>query len=210
MPLRIAALLLTTVLACASPPDYLRDADPVNADLTIHVVIENPVGTNEKWEVRSDGRLVRESYEGSPVAIPYLPWPANGGMIPRTLLSAELGGDGEPVDVLVLGPALPRGSLVSARVIGLLRMLDRLERDDKVLAVVPGTPLGSVQDVAELEESYPGVIAILETWYRNSRRPNAFTLQGLGSRGSANRLISESAMTFDALERDHALPTWNE
>ena len=208
--LRAGLIAMAVICACATWRDHLRDADPVNADLTIHVVIENPVGTNEKWEVRADGRLVQEHVDGEPIVIPYLPWPVNGGMIPRTLLSAELGGDGEPVDVLVLGSAAPRGSLVRARPIGLLRMLDRLERDDKVLAVIPGTPLGGVEDIEDLEAQFPGVTTILETWYLNSGAANQFELQGFGSRGAANRLIAECALAFDALERTQSLPVWGE
>ena len=56
-------------------------------------------------------------------------------MISRTLLPKELGGDGDPLDVLVLGRALPRGSVVETKVLGVLKLLDRGEQDDKILAV---------------------------------------------------------------------------
>jgi inorganic pyrophosphatase len=199
---------LGLIAACAEPRDYLRDADPVNADLTIHVVVENPLGSNEKWEVQSDGRLAQAHAGGEPITT-HAPWPANAGMIPRTLLSKELGGDGEPVDVLVLGPKIARGSLVRARPIGLLRLLDRLERDDKVIAVVPGTELGDVKNIDDLESRFPEWITRLEAWYESSDRA-AFDLQGFGSRGAANRLIGECALTFEALEKDGQLPPWLE
>ncbi len=175
--LMLSALLLAT--ACLGR-DHLRDADPVNSDLTIHVVIENPVGSNEKWEVRADGRLVQEHDARGPIQIPYLPWPANGGMVPRTLLSEELGGDGEPLDVLVLGPSLARGTLVRAVPIGLLEVVDRLERDDKILAI----------------------------WYDHSRPGGAIEVQGYGSRAEARRLIAECAREFVEAERSGTLPEW--
>jgi inorganic pyrophosphatase len=208
--LALLALSLLVPLGACATRDYLRDADPVNGDLSIHVVIENPAGSSQKWEVRSDGRLVQEQVDGEPIVIPHLPWPVNGGMIPRTLLSAELGGDGEPVDVLVLGPSIERGSLVRARPIGLFRMLDRLERDDKVLAVVPGTPLATVADIDDLEARFPGVTTILETWYATSGGGSKFQLQGFGGRGAANLLIAESALAFEGLELNEALPVWAE
>jgi inorganic pyrophosphatase len=195
------------VSSCART-NYLRDADSVNPDLTIHVVIENPVGSNEKWEVRADGQLIQERNENGPISIPYLPWPANAGMIPRTLLSAELGGDGEPLDVLVLGPAVPRGSLVRAVPIGLLRIVDRLERDDKILAIIPGTPLSGVEDVEELETSFPGVREILTNWYTHARPGSAMEVQGFGSRAAARRLIAECAREFEAAERNQSIPEW--
>lgn len=204
------ACALALAAACATPRDHLRDADPVNADLTIHVVIENPAGSGEKWEVRADGSLVPDTQDGRPIVIAHLPWPVNGGMIPRTLLSAELGGDGEPVDVLVLGPSLPRGSLVRARPIGLFRVLEGIERDDKVLAVLPGTPLGSVEDIEELEERFPGVTSMLEAWYLHSGGEGRYQVQGFGSRAAANRLIGECALAFEQAERERAVPAWGE
>ncbi len=203
--------LLLVVLGCASTRDYLRDADAVNEDLTIHVVIENPAGTNEKWEVRANGRLVREvDLSGRPREIQYLPWPFNAGMVPRTLLSAEMGGDNEPCDVLVLGPTIPRGSLVRAIPIGILRMVDRLERDDKILAVVPGTPLGEVSGIEDLETRFPGVGQILESWYTHSGRFGDIQVERFGSRAAAARLLGECSRVFEALEAAQALPTWGE
>ena len=199
--------LLTASLSCAHGEAFLEIA-PVNADLTIHVVVENPAGSDEKWEVRSDGHLAQEFQGGVPIRIPYLPWPVNGGMIPRTLLAADLGGDGEPVDVLLLGAARPRGSVVRAVPIGLLEVIDRLERDDKVLAVVPGTTFGDLEDVADLEARYPGVRAMLSTWYANSRPGGRIQVQGYGSRAAARRLIAECAEAFDAALAAGGLPNW--
>ena len=200
---------LPFVFAACAPSNYLLDAAPINSDLTIHVVIENPAGTVEKWEVRADGRLAQERVDGATVLVPYLPWPVNTGMVPRTLLSEELGGDKEPLDVLVLGPALPRGSTVRAVPIGLLHIVDRLERDDKIIAVLPGTPFAELGDVEELEERYPGVREILAIWYTNSRPGGAIEVQGYGSRAAARRLISECVQAFQAAERDGSLPRWS-
>ena len=188
--------------------NHLTDEVPVNPDLTIHVVIENPVGSDEKWEVQSDGRLVQEHRCGEPVRIPYLPWPANSGMIPRTLLSEELGGDREPLDVLVLGPALPRGATVRARPIGLLHVVDRLERDDKIIAVVPGERFGELRDVDELEARYPGVREILSRWYAHSRPGGGIEVQGYGSRGAANLLIADGVRAFEDALREGTMPVW--
>jgi inorganic pyrophosphatase len=197
--------------ACASlAPDHLRDENAVNEDLTVHVVIENPAGTSEKWEVGPDGRLAQDLDDGVPISIRHLPWPVNGGMIPRTLLSAELGGDGEAVDVLVLGPAIPRGSLVRARPIGLLRMLDRLERDDKVLAVTDGSAFAAVVDIDDLDERFPGVTDIIAAWFAYSGPTGRYEVQGFGSRAAANRLVGECALAFEEAERSASIPAWGE
>ena len=74
-------------------------------------MIEIPTGTTAKWEVvKPSGELRWEFDQGRPRVVRYLGYPGNYGMIPRTLLPKEEGGDGDPLDVVVLGPAVPRGS----------------------------------------------------------------------------------------------------
>ena len=96
------------------------------------VVIEVPRGSKNKYELDKDTgflRLDRVLYS----AVHY---PANYGFIPRTFC-----GDGDPLDVLVLGqePVLPL-TIVQARAIGAMRMRDDKGLDDKILAVSVGDP----------------------------------------------------------------------
>lgn len=195
------------VLGCAGP-NHLLDRDPVNPDLTIHVVIENPAGSSEKWEVRANGRLEREFADGVPIEIQYLPWPVNGGMMPRTLHSEELGGDGEPLDVLLLGPAVERGKTLRARPIGLLRVIDALERDDKILAVPETGVFAGIESCDELERLHPGIREILARWFEHSRPGDVIEVQGYAKREAAGLLIQDAVRAFDeALERG-AIPEW--
>jgi inorganic pyrophosphatase len=62
------------------------------------------------------------------------PWPApfNYGCLPD-----ELGGDGDPLDAILLGPTRARGDDVPARVVGVVRYRDRGLVDDK-LVCTPG------------------------------------------------------------------------
>ena len=194
-------------LGCAGP-NHLLDRDPVNPDLTIHVVVENPAGTSEKWEVRADGRLEREFANGAPIEIQYLPWPVNGGMIPRTLHSAELGGDGEPLDVLLLGPTVERGTTLRARPIGLLRVIDALERDDKILAVPETGVFAGIETCAELERRHPGVREILMRWFEHSRPGGVVEVQGYATREAATLLIEDAVRAFDDALANDTLPEW--
>ncbi len=199
--------LAASVLGCAGD-NLLLIAPPMNADQTIHVVVENPAGSFEKWEVQSSGKLVQEFRDGQPVRIPVHPWPANAGMIPRTLLSEELGGDREPLDVLILGDALPRGELVRAVPIGLLRVVDRLERDDKVIAVIPDTPYAEMRSMEALDDAFPGLRERLAEWYEVARPGSLIEVQGFGSRAAAQLLIVEGAREFDKALRSGTLPDW--
>jgi len=169
----------------------------MNRDETINVVVEIPSGTNEKWEVRlSDGALVREFTGKNPRVVPYLSYPGNYGMIPRTLLDKESGGDGGAVDVMVLGPAVPRGSVVQAIPIGVIRLLDRAEQDDKILAVMPGTVFERSTDILLLDRQFPGVSDILRIWFDNYAGESISYL-GFGPRASAQKLIQDASAEYE-------------
>ena len=128
-----------------------------NIDGSINVLVEIPSGTNGKWEVNKEtGNLDWEFKKGAPRVVQYLPYPSNYGMIPQTLSPEEIGGDGDPLDVLLLGEAVPRGAYVKGKLIGVMYMKDHGETDDKLLAVAEGSPFENVNSVSELAEQFPG------------------------------------------------------
>ena len=86
-------------------------------------------------------------------------------MIPQTLSPEEIGGDGDPLDVLLLGEAVPRGAYVKGKLIGVMYMKDHGETDDKLLAVTEGSPFENINTVSELKEQFPGTLEILQTWF---------------------------------------------
>ena len=100
---------------------------------------------------------------------------------------------------MVLGPAVARGQVVRVRPVGVIRFVDQLEQDDKVLAVMHGETLQQVYDVESLKTSYPGVIEILGIWWSNAHgKGNDVSLLGTGSRAQANSVI------------DYAIDSWAE
>ena len=143
---------------------------------TLTAVIEIPAGSVQKWQMSKEqpGMLEweREADELSAGTrlrtIQYLPYPFNYGALPGTLAAREQGGDGDPFDVLVLGAALPKGSTVNVRVLANLVMIDNGEQDDKLLAVLTDDPLyADVQSLADLNQQFPGITNIIETWFRH-------------------------------------------
>jgi len=95
-------------------------------------VIEIPMGSNVKYELDKKTGLLKLDR----VLYSAVHYPANYGFIPQTL--AE---DDDPLDVLVLcqDPVDPL-TLVNARPIGLMTMIDSGKRDHKVLAVAVYDP----------------------------------------------------------------------
>ncbi len=95
-------------------------------------IIEIPMGSNVKYELDKQTGLLRLDR----VLYSAVHYPANYGFIPQTL--AE---DGDALDVLVLcQESVAPLTLVSARAIGLMTMVDSGKRDHKILAVAVNDP----------------------------------------------------------------------
>ncbi|MDJ0849924.1 MAG: inorganic diphosphatase [Myxococcota bacterium] len=177
--------------------NLLSDHAPLNPDGTINVVVEIPAGTTAKWEVaKPSGELRWELEEGRPRVVRYLGYPGNYGMLPRTLLARQEGADGDPLDALVLGAAVARGSVVRARVIGVLRLLDGGERDDKILAVLDGDPLAEARSIRDLDERFPGVTKIVEIWFESYKGPGRLESQGFAGPEAGRKIVEAAAAAY--------------
>jgi inorganic pyrophosphatase len=95
-------------------------------------VIEIPMGSSVKYELDKETGMLRLDR----ILYSAVFYPANYGFIPQTL--AE---DDDPLDVLVLcqEPVAPL-TLVNARAIGLMTMIDSGKKDHKVLSVAVDDP----------------------------------------------------------------------
>lgn len=181
----------------AGDKHFIHGYEPVDPDGAAQVVVEIPTGTSQKWETdKASGRLVWEVEDGAPRVVAYLGYPGNYGMIPRTLLPKNQGGDGDPLDVLVLGPAVPRGSVVPARVIGVLRMVDRGERDDKLIAVLADSCFGKVATLEELQKQFPGAAQIVETWFTNYKGPGKMQSRGYADADRAQAILDAAIEAY--------------
>ena len=100
----------------------------INLPEDVNAVIENPMGGNPvKYELdKESGAMFVDRFLHTAMF-----YPANYGFIPHTL-----SGDGDPVDIMVLGntPVIPN-SVIRARPIGVLLMEDESGIDEKVIAV---------------------------------------------------------------------------
>ncbi len=109
----------------------------------INVIIEIPMHSEPvKYEVDKDsGVLFVDRFLSTPMF-----YPVNYGYIPNTLSE-----DGDPVDVLVVTPVpLINGSVISCRVVGMLKMTDESGVDAKLLAV----PTNKLTKIYEAVQSY--------------------------------------------------------
>lgn len=111
----------------------------------INAIIEIPAGTNHKYEYDySCNQFKCEIIDGKERVVKYLPYPGNYGFIPGTLMDKAKGGDGDALDVLVLCESLPQGKIIPIKPIAELKLLDRGEADDKIIAVPVDAALNTI------------------------------------------------------------------
>ena len=110
-----------------------------------HAIVEIPAGSTVKYELDKATGLLRVDR----VLYSAVHYPANYGFFPQTYC-----GDGDPLDVLVLGQAVVVPlAIVRAIPIGVLRMIDQDAEDDKVIAVHADDPeYREYRDIGELPE----------------------------------------------------------
>ena len=108
-----------------------------------NALVEIPMGSSVKYELDKKTGLLRMDR----VLYSAVYYPANYGFIPQTY--AE---DDDPLDVLVLcQEAVAPMTLVTARAIGLMTMVDCGKKDHKILAVAVGDPeFNSFREASEL------------------------------------------------------------
>ena len=170
-----------------------------NKDGSINILVEIPSGTNGKWEVNKEtGNLDWEFKKGVPRVVQYLPYPANYGMIPKTLSPEEIGGDGDPLDILLLGEAVPRGAYVKGKLVGVTYMKDHGETDDKLIAVAEGSPFENINTISELKEQFPGTLEILQTWFVNYKGIGEdMKVNGFSGKKEADKVLNEAVKGYN-------------
>jgi inorganic pyrophosphatase len=111
----------------------------------VNAIIEIPRGARAKYELDKDSGLLRLDR----VLYSSVYYPHNYGFIPRTY-----GDDKDPLDILVISQVevVPM-CLLEAKVIGVMRMLDNGEGDDKIIAVAAhDMSVNHYTDISELPQ----------------------------------------------------------
>jgi inorganic pyrophosphatase len=123
-------------------------------------LIEIPMGSSVKYELDKRTGLLRLDR----ILYSAVFYPANYGFIPQTY--AE---DDDPLDVLVLcqEPVAPM-TLVTARAIGLMTMVDSGKRDHKIVAVAVGDP--EFNGFREARELPPHRLTMLRRFFQDYKQ----------------------------------------
>ena len=132
---------------------------PDSGDL-VHAIVEIPKGSKAKFEIHKPSGLIKLDR----ILFSAVHYPANYGFIPQTYA-----GDNDPLDILVLCQSdLPPLTLVEARVIGVMRMRDRNETDDKILAVANSDV--SLSHIHQLNDLPDYVLAEIRRFFEDYKK----------------------------------------
>jgi inorganic pyrophosphatase len=181
---------------------HLVDGIPYKKQ-SYQALIEVPAGSTAKWEVdHHTGHLEWEFKKGVPRNVKFLAYPGNYGFIPQSILTKSEGGDGDPLDIIVLGPAVARGAVQKVKILGALKLLDKGEQDDKIIAVPLVGPFEKVDSLGEMMIKFPGAVEIVRTWFEGYKRPHVqFT--GYMKRKEAETLIEKAHRSWREQKKSH-------
>lgn len=161
----ILSILAFGLVSCSSETINYKDLSSFDKDNNLRAVIEIPVGTNDKIEYNLEQNTFEiDSLEGKPRVINFLPYPVNYGFIPSTKTSDDLE---DPMDILVFSKPLKTGQIVAVRPIGILKMIDDGEVDDKILSIPTDSQyhIIDIKDFDELSQNYPELRNMIANWF---------------------------------------------
>jgi inorganic pyrophosphatase len=131
LPPSATSKLAASLKAAATHKKHVwRDTPPFDGQL-VQGFIEIPLGGREKFELNMAknapevDRIIPEKIGAYPI---------NYGIVPQTISY-----DGDPFDILVLGPPIATGQFVKGVVVGLMHMEDETGLDSKVVVSRVGT-----------------------------------------------------------------------
>lgn len=120
-------------------------------------VIEIPAGSKIKYEIDKDSGLLKVDR----ILSSSVHYPCNYGLFPKTYCD-----DGDPLDVLVIGqlPVLPM-SIMTVRPVGVVRMIDGGEGDDKIIAIHVDDP--EYKHITTLKELSPHKVKEIRQFFES-------------------------------------------
>ena len=192
--LKLTLLLALPLAADAAQPGWVHPfhaAQAAKAPDELLLAVEIPAGSFTKYEIGEDGLLHVDRFLAMPMA-----YPANYGSMPRTLA-----GDGDPLDALVLTRApLHPGAVILFRPVGVLRVVDGGEADEKIIGVPVDKVDASYAGIRDLADLPKAEIDRIEAFFRVYKQLPAGSktveLHGWGDAAEARRIAAEALQRY--------------
>jgi len=159
----------------------------------VNAVIEIPLGSSVKYELDKPTGMIRMDR----VLYSAVYYPANYGFIPQTL--AE---DHDPLDILVLcQESVAPLTILHARTIGLMTMVDSGAKDHKIIAVATADPeYNSYHEASELP---PHKLMMVRRFFQDykSLEGKIVEVDEIQSAAAAYPVIEEALTKYDKKRR---------
>jgi inorganic pyrophosphatase len=155
-----------------------------NVPEVVNAIIEIPKGSKAKYEIDKESGLLKLDR----VLFSSVMYPANYGFIPQTYCD-----DKDPLDILVLCSidVFPM-SIIEAKVIGVMHMVDNGEQDDKIIAVANNDM--SVNYINDLNELPPHAMKEIVRFFKDYKalEDKKVTIEHMLGKKYAHKVINES------------------
>jgi inorganic pyrophosphatase len=154
----------------------------------VNSIIEIPSGSNGKYELDKGTGLLKLDR----VLFSAVHYPANYGFIPKTYCD-----DKDPLDILVITSIdLPHLCQVEAKVVGVMRMVDQGEADDKIIAVAAKDQ--SVNHIEEISQLPGHTIKQIRRFFEDYKKleNKEVVVENFMNRQEAYRIINESIRLY--------------
>ncbi|MCC6905911.1 MAG: inorganic diphosphatase [Anaerolineae bacterium] len=148
---------------------------------TVYTIVEIPKGSRNKYEYHKQAGIIKLDR----VLYSSLYYPGDYGLIPRTFYD-----DGDPLDIIVMinEPTFP-GCVIEARPIGIFRMLDKGEPDDKIFAVPSREPLyQDYHDIKDIPRHFLDEVRHFFAVYKDLEGARVETLGWEGAQAARERI----------------------
>lgn len=156
----------------------------------VNAIIEIPKGSKAKYEIDKDSGLLKLDR----ILFSSVMYPANYGFIPQTYCD-----DKDPLDILVICSAdVYPMSMIEAKVIGVMHMVDNGEQDDKIIAVAKNDM--SVNYIDDLNELPPHTMKEIVRFFKDYKalEDKKVTIEHLLGKPYAYKVIKESLALYQS------------
>lgn len=161
-----------------------------NLPNSVNAIIEIPKGSKAKYEIdKASGLLKLDRVLYSSVV-----YPANYGFIPQSYCD-----DKDPLDILVLSSVdVYPMTIIEAKVIGVMHMIDGGEQDDKIIAVAKNDM--SVNYINDLSELPPHTMKEIVRFFKDYKmlEEKEVRIEKIEGREVAEKVVLESIELYNS------------
>ncbi|MDP9211842.1 MAG: inorganic diphosphatase [bacterium] len=169
--------------------NIVHDVSIGNPPEELNVIVEIPKGSKNKYELdKATGLIALDRVLPGPQV-----YPMEYCLVPQTHWH-----DGDPLDAVIYNPgnSFYPGVLVPVRPVGVVRMIDNGERDEKLICVPSGDP--RLAQIKDKDDIAPHVLKELVDFFENYKNLEGkkVTIEKIEGRDAAFDVVKEAQTLY--------------